>query len=77
LNQLKILKELYLFIPCGKGIYRIMPSRKVVVEVMDILFTDFITKIDFGELQSFKNLQIIPHGFFKINKEERAGRMSG
>ncbi|MBE3088685.1 MAG: hypothetical protein IMZ41_00215 [Actinobacteria bacterium] len=53
-----------------------MPCRKGVVEVMDILFTDFITKIDFGELQSFKNLQIIPHGFFKISKEERAGRMS-
>ena len=27
---------------------------------MDILFTDFISKISFGELQSFKNLQIIP-----------------
>jgi len=27
---------------------------------MDTLFTDFISKISFGELQSFKNLQIIP-----------------
>jgi len=27
---------------------------------MDILITDFITGIDFGEVQSFKNLQIIP-----------------
>jgi len=27
---------------------------------MDILFTDFISKISFGELQNFKNLQIIP-----------------
>ena len=27
---------------------------------MDILITDFISGIDFGEVQSFKNLQIIP-----------------
>jgi len=27
---------------------------------MDILFADFISKIDFGEVQSFKNLQLIP-----------------
>jgi hypothetical protein len=27
---------------------------------MDILFTNFISGIDFGEVQSFKNLQIIP-----------------
>jgi len=27
---------------------------------MDILITDFISKIDFGEVQGFKNLQIIP-----------------
>ena len=27
---------------------------------MDILFTDFISKINFGEAQSFKNLQLIP-----------------
>ena len=27
---------------------------------MDILFTDFISKINFGEAQGFKNLQIIP-----------------
>jgi hypothetical protein len=27
---------------------------------MDILFTDFISKINFGEVQSFKNLQLIP-----------------
>jgi len=27
---------------------------------MDTLFTDFISKISFGELQSFKNLNIIP-----------------
>ena len=27
---------------------------------MDILITDFISKIDFSEVQSFKNLQIIP-----------------
>ena len=27
---------------------------------MDTLFTDFISGIDFGEVQSFKNLQIIP-----------------
>ena len=27
---------------------------------MDILFTDFISKINFGEAQSFKNLQIVP-----------------
>jgi hypothetical protein len=30
------------------------------VGVMDILFTDFISGINFGETQSFKNLQIIP-----------------
>jgi len=28
--------------------------------IMDILITDFISGIDFGEVQSFKNLQIIP-----------------
>ena len=44
---------------------------------MDILITDFVSKINFGEAQSFKNLQIIPYGFFKISKEERIGRMSG
>jgi hypothetical protein len=27
---------------------------------MDILITDFISGINFGEAQSFKNLQIIP-----------------
>ena len=27
---------------------------------MDILITDFVSKISFGETQSFKNLQIIP-----------------
>jgi hypothetical protein len=27
---------------------------------MDILINDFISGIDFGEVQSFKNLQIIP-----------------
>ena len=27
---------------------------------MDTLFTDFISGIDFGEVQCFKNLQIIP-----------------
>jgi len=27
---------------------------------MDILITNFISGIDFGEVQSFKNLQIIP-----------------
>ena len=27
---------------------------------MDILFTDFLSKINFGEVQCFKNLQIIP-----------------
>jgi len=27
---------------------------------MDILITDFISGIDFGEMQGFKNLQIIP-----------------
>ena len=27
---------------------------------MDILITDFISGVDFGEVQSFKNLQIIP-----------------
>jgi len=27
---------------------------------MDILITDFLSGIDFGEVQSFKNLQIIP-----------------
>ena len=27
---------------------------------MDILITDFLSKINFGEVQSFKNLQIIP-----------------
>jgi len=27
---------------------------------MDILITDFISGIDFGKVQSFKNLQIIP-----------------
>jgi len=27
---------------------------------MDILITDFISGIDFGEVQDFKNLQIIP-----------------
>ena len=27
---------------------------------MDILITDFISGIDFGEVHSFKNLQIIP-----------------
>jgi len=31
---------------------------------MDILITDFIAKIDFGEAQSFKNLQIILYGLF-------------
>jgi hypothetical protein len=31
---------------------------------MDILFTDFISGIDFGEVQGFKNLQIIPYGLF-------------
>jgi len=30
------------------------------VWVTDILITDFISGIDFGEVQSFKNLQIIP-----------------
>ncbi len=27
---------------------------------MDILITDFLSKIDFGEMQGFKNLQVIP-----------------
>ena len=27
---------------------------------MNILITNFIPEIDFGEVQSFKNLQIIP-----------------
>ena len=27
---------------------------------MDILITNFMSGIDFGEVQSFKNLQIIP-----------------
>ena len=27
---------------------------------MNILFTDFISKINFGEVQTFKNLQLIP-----------------
>jgi len=27
---------------------------------MDILITDFLSKINFGEVQGFKNLQIIP-----------------
>jgi hypothetical protein len=31
---------------------------------MDILFTDFIFRIDFGEAQSFKNLQIISYNLF-------------
>jgi len=31
---------------------------------MDTLFTDFISGIDFGEVQSFKNFQIILHGLF-------------
>jgi len=44
---------------------------------MDILITDFVSGIGFGEVQSFKNLQIISYGFFKISKEERVGRMSG
>ncbi len=34
---------------------------------MDILITDFISGIDFGEVQSFKNLQIIP--LFQERKE--------
>jgi len=31
---------------------------------MNILFTDFIAKMDFGGAQSFKNLQIILYGLF-------------
>jgi len=27
---------------------------------MDILITDFLSKINFGEVQSFKNMQVIP-----------------
>ena len=27
---------------------------------MDVLITDFIAKINFGEVQSFKNMQVIP-----------------
>ena len=34
---------------------------------MDILITDFISGIDFGEVQNFKNLQIIP--FFTEGEE--------
>jgi len=31
---------------------------------MDIIITDFISGIDFGEVQSLKNLQIIPYVLF-------------
>jgi len=31
---------------------------------MDTLFTDFVSGIDFEEVQGFKNLQIIPYGLF-------------
>jgi len=34
---------------------------------MDILITDFVSGIDFGEVLSFKNLQIIP--FFRKGEE--------
>ena len=27
---------------------------------MDILVTDFLSKINFGEVQSFKNMQVVP-----------------
>ena len=31
---------------------------------MDTLFTDFISGINFGEVQDFKNFQIISYGLF-------------
>jgi len=31
---------------------------------MDVLITDFVSKIQFGEVQGFKNLQIIPYALF-------------
>jgi len=31
---------------------------------MNTLFTDFISGIDFGEVQGFENFQIIPYDLF-------------
>ena len=31
---------------------------------MDTLFTDFVSGVDFGEVQGFKNLQIISYVLF-------------
>jgi hypothetical protein len=46
-------KEIYFNILISKG-----------VEVMDIIVIDYLSKINFGEVQSFKNLQIIPYNLF-------------
>jgi hypothetical protein len=44
---------------------------------MNILFADFISKIDFGERRVLKIYRLFHITFFKLSKEERIGQMSG